>query len=67
MFAQLQATNTNGINNDRNSMLDQIAQDESNEAILMGEDTVRHCHNYIAKAGVIAPRVRFQPRNGRNG
>ena len=32
MFAQLQATNTNGINNDRNSMLDQIAQDESNEA-----------------------------------
>ena len=33
--------------------------------ILMGEATVMHCHNHITTAGVVAPRVRFQSRNGR--
>ena len=33
--------------------------------ILMGEATVLHCHNHITTAGVVAPCVRFQSRNGR--
>ena len=38
VLAQLQATNTNGINNDRiNSVLDQIAQDEANVGSAQGE------------------------------
>ena|SRR5699024_7058970 len=33
--------------------------------ILMGEATVLHCHNHITTAGIVAPCVRFQSRNGR--